>query len=305
VSAGPDAPLRIGGMAMGDGVVMRSEHYWALARADGSLDSGPVGSVLERHARLRLPFLRSVVSFFEMMGFAVERHKTSSRRRNVRLLCWIAAYAAVGFALNLILPAVHEGALLDNALLQVLGVALSLLVLWLGMGRELWRFHGAEHMAVNAHEAGADMDDLAAVARHSRIHDRCGTNLVVIVLVLMAAYVPMRNVALSEVVGALWALAAIAISFELFKLLVKWPKSPFTRVVLFGGRLMQRWLTTRDPEPEQLRVACAALKTVAGLEAARELGVVPPPERRWALPDEVSAGGAGSDGAPAPGFGPA
>lgn len=177
MSAAPAPPLRIGGMAMGDGVVMRSEHYWALARADGSPDSGRVQSVLERHPHLRFPVLRSLISFFEMMGFAIERHKTSERRRNVRLLCWIGAYAMVGFALNLILPALHEGALLNNVLLQVLGVALSLVALWLGMGPEVWRFHGAEHMAVNAHEAGDDMDDLGQVARRSRIHNRCGTNL--------------------------------------------------------------------------------------------------------------------------------
>jgi uncharacterized protein YqhQ len=129
------------------------------------------------------------------------------------------------------------------------------------------------------------MDD---VARYSRIHDRCGTNLVVVVLVLMIAYVPLRNMA--ELLGALWAVVAIVISFELFKLLVRWPRSPVTRTVLFGGRLMQRCLTTRDPRPDQLLVACAALRTVASLEAARELGVVAAPESRWAAtPHERSA----------------
>jgi uncharacterized protein YqhQ len=260
-------------MAMGEGIVMRSAHFWATARGDGFLEHGAVNSILERDARLRLPLVRSLVALFEMTGFAIARHKSNPRRRNRRLLAWIGVYCLLGIALQLVLPALHQGALLDNVLLQVGGVALSLLVLWLGMGRDVWRYHGAEHTAVNAYEHDADLDDMDEVSAFSRIHDRCGTNLVALIIVLMVAYAPFyTDSLLSDVVGVLWSFLAIAIAFELFKLVSHWPHSPLTRAVLFPGRLMQRTLTTRRPTHEQLRVACEALKVVTALEAAHLAG---------------------------------
>jgi uncharacterized protein YqhQ len=264
----PGAVHKVGGMAMGDGVVMRSRHFWALARSDGSLEHGAVSSLLERDRRLRLPVVRSLVALVEMTGFAIARHR-SSGRRNRRLLACIGVYAAVGFALQWLLPAIDQSALLDNVLLQVAGVALSLLVIWLGMGPEVWRFHGAEHVAVNAYEDGADLDDVETVSRYSRIHDRCGTNLVAVILVLMLAYAPLYgDDLLSQVLAVLWSVAAVAIAFELFKLISRRPRSPFTRAVLLGGRLLQRAVTTRRPTEDQLRVACHALRTVTELESA-------------------------------------
>jgi uncharacterized protein YqhQ len=256
-------------MAMGEGIVMRSQHFWATARKDGFLEHGPVHTALDRDPRLRLPVVRSLVALFEMTGFAIARHKSNPRRRNYRLLAWIGVYCLLGIALQLALPALHQGALLDNVLLQVGGVALSLLVLWLGMGPNVWRYHGAEHTAVNAYEHGADLDDMDQVARFSRIHDRCGTNLVALIIVLMIAYAPFYSDSLlSDVLGVLWSFAAIALAFELFKFIGRWPQSPVTRAVLAPGRLMQRALTTRRPTHEQLRVACEALKVVTALESA-------------------------------------
>lgn len=253
-------------MAFGNGVLMRSEHFWAWARDDGSLLAGPVSTHGERHSLLRLPVIRSALAFFEMAGFAVARHRQNERRLNVRLLFWIAVYAALGFGLSWLLPAINEGQWLNNLLFQVIGVFLSLLVLWQGMGGSVWRYHGAEHKAVNAYEGGADLDDLDEVMPFSRIHARCGTNLVVIVLVFMLAYFPMQNLAMAELVAALYAIPAIAVSFELFRALTRRPHWRVTRAVLFGGRLMQRAFTTREPSHEQLALACRALREVVGFE---------------------------------------
>jgi uncharacterized protein YqhQ len=220
----------------------------------------------ERHGLLRLPVIRSALAFFEMAAFAVARHRQNDRRLNVRLLFWIAVYAAGGLGLSLLLPAINEGRWLNSVLFQVVGLFLSLLVLRQGMGGSVWRYHGAEHKAVNAYEGGADLDDVDAVTPFSRIHSRCGTNLVVIVLVFMLAYVPMQNLAMAELVAALYAIPAIAVSFELFRALTRKPHWRITRVVLFGGRIMQRAFTTREPSREQLALACRALHEVVCFE---------------------------------------
>jgi uncharacterized protein YqhQ len=294
------APQRVGGMAMGNGVVMRSRHFWAMATSDGALDHGAVSSLLERDRRLRLPLVRSLVALVEMTGFAIARHRSNSRRRNYRLLAWLGVYVLLATALQYVLPAAHQSAVLDNFVLQVAGIALGLLVIWVGMGPDVWRFHGAEHTAVNAYEHGADLDDLDEVATFSRIHDRCGTNLVVLIIVLMLAYTPFYGDGLiAEVAALVWSVVAIAIAFELFKLVGRRPGSPLSRAVLFGGRLMQRTMTTRPPTPEQLRVACEALKVVVVLEGALITGAEAAPiGSRWT--QRVEPAGAVAAVVPAP-----
>jgi uncharacterized protein YqhQ len=89
---------------------------------------------------------------------------------------------------------------------------------------------------------------------------------VVIVLVFMLAYIPMQNLAMAEVVAALYAIPAITVSFELFRALTRKPHWRITRVVLFGGKIMQRAFTTREPSREQLALACRALHEVVGFE---------------------------------------
>ena len=182
-------------MAFGNGVLMRSKRYWAWARDDGSVVHGSVHSAAESVPLLRLPLLRSLVMFAEMLVFTVARHRQNGRRAGRRLVLWLGAYVALSLGLSALLPALHQNGLALNMLVQVLGLVLGITALRLGMGAEVWQYHGAEHKAVNAFEAGVALHDTAQVMRHSRIHERCGTNLVVIVLVLMLAYLPLQNVA--------------------------------------------------------------------------------------------------------------
>ena len=261
--------LRVGGMAFGNGVLMRSRHHWAWARDDGSLSFGSCATATERHRLLGMPLVRSLIGMVEMVGFAVERHRENGRRNNRRLLAWLGVYIALGFALQFSLPAVGAGALLDSIALQVVALALSLLVIWKGMGPEVWRFHGAEHKAVNAYERGADLLDTGEVLHHSRVHDRCGTNLVFIVLLLMLIYLPfLSNSLASDVAGALLVLPALAVAFELFRLIARFPTAWASRLALGGGRLLQRCVTTREPSAAQQALACRALVKVLELEGA-------------------------------------
>lgn len=119
------------------------------------------------------------------------------------------------------------------------------LIAWLVIYALLFRnsvlagYHGAEHMTVNAIEAG---DDITAeqVARYSRVHPRCGTNLVVVLLIFILA-------------GEIWDMSGLALG--LLALLVV-----LTRTSL--GGITQRYLTTRPPTASELE---------SGLRAGREL----------------------------------
>jgi CBS domain-containing protein len=119
------------------------------------------------------------------------------------------------------------------------------LIAWMGLYALLFRssplagYHAAEHMTVNAMEAGDDMT-AEQVARHSRVHPRCGTNLVVVI-------------ATFAIVGELWDISGFWLGFLALVLALG-------RYTL--GGLTQRYLTTRPPSPSEL---------ASGVRAGREL----------------------------------
>jgi uncharacterized protein YqhQ len=276
-----DPALRVGGMACGNGVFMRGPRFWALARADGTLLEGPVRSLLPRHRWLRLPLLRSAIALVEMLAMTILLHRRNGVRPAASLLAWLALAMLCSLGFSVVLPALIHGTLLAGALLEVLSFALALLALRQGLGEAVWRYHGAEHKAVNAYEAGADLCDPEAVMAHSRIHDRCGTNLVTfIVVLLIAGYLPLGGRPLADQLGGLYSVLVLVLALELFRLVGRWPRAPLSRVALAGGRTLQRCLTTREPAPLHLEPACTALRRVLELEGAapsRPPAAVTPP----------------------------
>ncbi|HUK76684.1 MAG TPA: DUF1385 domain-containing protein [Thermoleophilia bacterium] len=268
---GDATALRVGGMALGNGVLMRSKRYWALARDDGTVLDGSVRSLLDRHRVLRLPIVRGAVTFGEMLVFAVRLHGRGGARPNGRLLVALVLCGMAAALLGESVPGLDTGSLAAGVGLELATVLLGLLALHWGMGAEVWRYHGAEHKAVNAYEAGADLSDATSVLGFSRIHDRCGTNLVVIVVALSLVCLPLSAGPLGTTLSPLYGLLALALAFELFRLVTRRPHLPACRAVLAGGKALQRCLTTRDPRPEQQRVACLALRRVVELEQAAQL----------------------------------
>lgn len=261
------AGLRVGGMAFGNGVLMRAGRHWAWARADGSVLHGVLPARLARLRVSRVLLLRSVAGFVEMLALSAHLHRLNGARRTGRLLLWLAVLLAASAGLSVVVQGLVHQQLLAGIILQLAGLLLALAVLQLGMGPEVWRYHGAEHKAVNAYEAGADLDDAVAVSAFSRIHDRCGTNLVAVVVPLSLLLVPLGEGPAGQIVAPAAALVCIAAALELFRLLQCHPRWLLSRAVLALGRALQRAVTTRDPRPEQLALACAALTRVVELES--------------------------------------
>ncbi|HEX2040023.1 MAG TPA: DUF1385 domain-containing protein [Acidimicrobiales bacterium] len=239
--------VKVGGQALADGVLMRTDRAWAIARADGSVEVGSVAPV----GRLgRVPGLRVLVGVFRALQLVFGRG-LRRRRLDRRLLTVVLGLEAVLVAVGLLLPdlGAHGGVWAVAA-----PWALTLAVLRLATPRALWRYHGAEHKAVAAHEEGVDMDDTAAVLRCSRLHDRCGTNLVFLMLLfgLLFAGLP-GAVQLPAFLGSL------AVSAELVTVAASRPRARLSRLLLLGGRAVQRYVTTAEPTPAEQAVACRAL----------------------------------------------
>lgn len=251
------AVVRIGGQALADGVLMRTSRAWAVARDDGSVQ---VGALAAGRAS-RVPVLRVVVALGAGMRLAVGRgmlgagirSSASSRRRNLRFLWVLLGVEAIGVAFTVAfgdrsLPAAATVAVTAGPWVAAFGL------LRLCAPATLWRYHGAEHKAVAAHEAAVDMGDVAAVLACPRVHDRCGTNLVFLAMLggLTLAGLP----SFLQLPSLLLLLATTA---EVVSLAARRPRSFPSRVLLAGGRALQRWVTTAEPTPVEQAVGCRAL----------------------------------------------
>src|SRR5205823_6355870 len=129
----------------------------------------------------------------------------------------------------------------------------------------LWRYHGAEHKAVAAYEAGVDLADVDAVLAAPRVHDRCGTNLAVLVVLVSPAL--LRLSALAQLGAVILLLAGLA---EMMTVAAGRPDALASRLLLGGGKAVQRWLTTAEPTPAEQVVGCLALHAALAHHAAVE-----------------------------------
>ncbi len=143
------------------------------------------------------------------------------------------------------------------------------------VGRML-QFHGAEHKAIAALEAGLPLD-VGAAARCSRFHPRCGTSFLLFVLLLCSIlYSLLGWQAFWVRIGlrvALFPLLA-GVGFEFLRASAG-PASGWRRIGAAPGLWLQRF-TTREPEASHLEVALAALRRALALRAPGD-GRAPPP----------------------------
>lgn len=251
--------VRIGGQALADGVLMRTSRAWAVAREDGSVQVGalPVG-------RLRkVPVLRFLVGLASGMRLAVGRGMlgrgadravaAGARRRNRGLLWALLGVEALGIGFSVVVGDAARS-WVAMAGFTALPWAGAFAVLRLATPASLWRYHGAEHKAVAAHEAGIPMEDVAAVLTCPRVHDRCGTNLVFVAMVGALASVTAPAAVQVPALVILLAVGAEAVSLASSR-----PRSAPSRVLLAGGRALQRFVTTAEPTAAEQAVGCRAL----------------------------------------------
>lgn len=280
-----DGTVRIGGQALADGVLMRTGLAWAVAREDGSVQVG----TLPARPWQRVPVVRFLGGLATGVRLAVARGmlgrgagravSKAARRRNARFLWALLGVEAAGLAFSLLVDGRVHATWATLAVTAGPWIA-AFAVLRLVTPASLWRYHGAEHKAVAAHEAGVDLGDVAAVLACPRVHDRCGTNLVFLAmlggLVLTGLPGPFQLPAF---------LAMMATTAEVVSLAARRPRSRLSRVVLTGGRALQRFVTTAEPTAAEQVVGCRALAAclahhhrVAGTRA-RGSGVLLGPAR--------------------------
>jgi uncharacterized protein YqhQ len=252
--------IRLGGMALPNGVLVHGPHSWACAirHEDGRIE---VASARKRFqaARVQNPFLRGPVRLAEALALLpqVKRRLPAAKlpMENPRAL--LSMFGAAAFIRVLreseVRPAARE---LLSAVASITPAVLTL------RSGELAAYHGAEHISIGSYEHGK---------RTTREHERCGGHLIGPLLAttaaanLLAGLAPERRRREAQAVAQL---GAIATATELFGWMTRHPSHPLARALAKPGHELQHRFSTADPSAEQLEVAEAALAACLELEHA-------------------------------------
>jgi uncharacterized protein YqhQ len=267
--------LRLGGMALRNGLLIHGPTHWAAAVRD---ESGEVVVASERKPELapklaqRAPLLRGPLKLAEAMAVLplVRRRMPAARLpfEDRRVLAAIGGTLALTALLRRRLP---SGALREG-IVQVLGAMPAVIAL---SDRDLAAYHGVEHKAIAAYEQG--VDDPATVPKE---HDRCGSNLIAPMMLLSAG----GTVALERLVEkpsplarAAVGLGGASLAVEMFAWSDRNHGAPLAEAFHTPGREIQRHLATKEPTPEQMQVGVAALAEILRVEGASGGGGGTPP----------------------------
>jgi len=293
----------VGGQAVLEGVMMRGPANWAVAVRTPSGEiaqvSRPIESTMARHWFFRLPIVRGVMALGESLaiGFralaisanyaAQEETKEGEDPQEVstelsRGALIFAFAVAIGFAVMLfkvtpgllteLLPVDGTGpfVVIEGAIRVSIFVLYLFLISLLPDLRRVFQYHAAEHKAINAYEAGEELEP-EIVQRYSLIHPRCGTAFMLWVMVI-AVFVfaffgrPVWYMLIAERILLLPFIAGIA--YELIRFAGKHQDNRVLMTLLAPGMWLQR-LTTRQPSLDQLEVSIRALREVLALEEKR------------------------------------
>ena len=262
--AGPEQRLRLGGMALRNGLLIHGPTSWAAAARtpDGSIEvaSGPKPS-FARGPLGSMPLVRGPLRLAEAFAVVpVARRNLPSARLPIedsRVLAIGLATAAVSSAIRRLGPTT----LAREALIATLGFLPAATAL---RDRDLAAYHGVEHKAIGAYERGTlDPSDAP------KEHERCGSNLVLPLLALSVA----GQVLVERIIErpkpaarALAAVASVSVAVELFAYAERSPDSAVGRMIHAAGHEIQRVLSTREPTDDQLEVGSAALREILRAE---------------------------------------
>ena len=252
----------------------------------------PVHSLGDRFPLLKKPLLRGVIALGEALVYGIralsfsaqaageEGEELSSKEIALTML------AAFGLAVLLfvVLPTYAtkfiQSVVSEPYLLNLFEGVLRLTIFFTYVGvisslsdiRRVFQYHGAEHKTIYAYEAGIPLE-IESIRKYSRLHPRCGTNFLLIVMVVsifMFAFLGWPDLWLRILSRVVLLPLVAGISYEIIRFAGSCD-NPLVAMLMKPGLWLQ-YMTTREPSDDQIEVAVRALEAVRPEEETREEG---------------------------------
>ncbi len=271
---------------------MRGADHWAVAvrkpAGDIHVESHHIDSIAKRHPLFAKPFLRGILVLGQSLSIgtralliATNQSMDDDEQLTSRQVGFALALAMIFFVAIFVLgPTVLfawvqrnvGGGVLTNVLEGLFRVGLFVGYLWLiGKTKDIHRvfeYHGAEHKTIAAFEHGDPLDP-EHVDRYSTVHVRCGTNFLIIVMVITIFVFTLFGTP-----GFWWRIASrviaipliAGVAYEALRLGARYQSSLVMRALMAPGLWLQK-ITTQKPDREQIQVAIASFDEVLRREA--------------------------------------
>lgn len=279
--------FNVGGQAVIEGVMMRGQDKIAVAvrQPDGeiSVDVNPVSSIRDKYPILKKPLLRGVVALFEslydgMKALAYSAQVSGEEDEQLstkEMVMTIATSVLLAIGLFIVLPTwsmrflhnLTEDPMLLNLAEGVLRMVIFLVYIAaissMNDIQRVFQYHGAEHKTIYTYEAGLPLQ-VENVRPFSTLHPRCGTNfLMIVMLISMFIFTFLGWPDLVERIASRVVLMPViaGVSYEIIRFAGVHADNKLVHFAIMPGLLLQK-LTTREPDDSQIEVAIASLKAV-------------------------------------------
>ena len=278
--------LAVGGQAVIEGVMMRDANKTATAvrlpNGEIEVETHPVTSIRERYPVLNLPLIRGSVIMVESLvigmralSFSAQAAGEEDEQMTKKEIAMTILFALVlASVLFIVIPtgAAHLAAAYTddpvafNLIEGSIRLLVFLLYIWgisfMGGIRRVFQYHGAEHKTIHCYEAGEALT-VENVQKFPRLHPRCGTNFLLIVMVVAIVF----HVFFGwpdlwlRILSRLAVLPVVAgVSYEIIRFAGR-SENRIVRIMITPGLWLQ-YLTTRPPADEMVEVAIESLKAV-------------------------------------------
>ena len=294
--------VRIGGQAVIEGVMMKNMDRYAVSvrKPNGKIETKveECVSFAEKHPLFQLPVFRGMANFLESMVIGMktlnysasfyedEEEQTESRTEQLlekilgekaeKIIMGIVLVfsLAISIGLFMILPyiaseaagkLIHNeyGILLMEGVIRI-AIFLGYIVLISQMEdiKRVFMYHGAEHKTINCLEAGVELTP-ENVDNYSRLHKRCGTSFIFIVMIISMVFfffIRVDTIWLRIVLRLLFLPLVAGVSYEFIRLAGS-SDHPLVQIFSKPGLALQK-LTTKEPDHSMIEVAIASVEGV-------------------------------------------
>ena len=255
--------ITVGGVALFNGIIFTSDYRQVAVQKEGEkINSRSTNLIKDKRIISKIPVIRGLLGLGNQIGNSIPDFMRSSgeeeksSKLNTLLLYAILIVACI--SIPVLISAFFSGKY--QSIIQALIIALEF-VMYICMLKSipdldtLFKYHGAEHKAVNAYEnLKLEEINLENVRKQSRFHKRCGGNFIVyfVILTMLSTLLPIENLIIKALSMMLLCIFNIGLTYEIVNLFSKF-KKPFD-IINYPATLIQLF-TTKEPTDEMLKLA--------------------------------------------------